>query len=445
MSTSRQPHGAALAALLLLLAWSRGDAARPVRPLTAQVAGAPAALTQDETCATPGSCGAAVAADDDDDESDYDEDSEDDGDDEEGDEDGDGTAGHGDGYGGEDYSYEVYGGDDAYGDYSSANRLYEALVGHYDYEEVNGVGPSSLMQHHLERVHLAQAYPDAWPATLAKMGVYGDGTPAGSKQWIGDHGVQDPGDPTYTSFGRLLDVSATTGYPTPGGSAFGPKVPWLASLIHREALVGEGDVPCRVDLLDDGDTPRPTCLIGHRLEGFVSVRGNAQTLARDEELARQFGVAAHGAFLAGDVMELDFRDQTFDTILANGVLEAVDAWADEAAKPTMDDMDLVLTRLKGLLAPGGVLYVVGTEPWERAEGAGAVYAELRDVLDSVKSVSRRAVGPGEGGGGAPHFVVCAALSMTDAGAGVLRRNYTHVSRVMPCSLGRCRNVRVHWQ
>ena len=139
--------------------------------------GAPAALSDDEQCTTPGSCGANAAMND---EVQYYYDADN-----------------------EDYNYldeiEPYPLDD----------ISEALSSHLD---TNGA-ITTPMKRHLERALLFSRFPFALKTTMARAGNYTDGTPAGSKQWIGNERVQDGEDPTYASFGSLLDISTLAAEP----------------------------------------------------------------------------------------------------------------------------------------------------------------------------------------------------------------------------------------
>ena len=94
-------------------------------------------------------------------------------------------------------------------------------------------------------------------------------------------------DPTYTLFGLLLDVfTLSLSFWLGSTTEFGGKIPWISSLFHHPALVGEEAVPCRVNLLhdyDDGDGN--ACLIDVTLENYVTVRRNEDIRQQQQVLA----------------------------------------------------------------------------------------------------------------------------------------------------------------
>lgn len=190
----------------------------------------------------------------------------------------------------------------------------------------------------------------------------------------------------YPSFGSMLDISSIIASTLAGSTGFGDKIAWIASLINRKLLIGD-ETPCTADQLNSEDVDdAPSCLIGATAENYVSVRGKIE-VARDEKtLATEFGIVSKGNFLVGNIMDLDLGGRKFDTIVANGVLAAVDSDMDSKAK-SMEDMDLVLERLISLLNPGGSLYLIGSAPLDEVEGPGGIGMEVANVLDAAKSLS----------------------------------------------------------
>ena len=61
-------------------------------------------------------------------------------------------------------------------------------------------------------------------------------------------------------------------------------------------------------------------------------------------------------------MDLEFGDQQFDTIVANGALTGED-----------DEVVSIMKKLTSLLNPGGVVFFVGHEPRGKVVGAENVY------------------------------------------------------------------------
>lgn len=388
--------------------------ARAGRPIASR--GAPAQLSSDEPpqgsgstsnasgngnngqCTAPGSCGAASSHDDDYDYYDENDDNEEhykDGDDYEykyGEDGGPSPS--------RSNNLDKDAGRDYVAEYSSVkphrhpHDIYHHLL-EFNEEAYDRSDLTTKMQRHVERLHVQRKYPRALQTTHSRLGNYTDGTKAGTPQWVGDEGAQDPENPTYAGFGRLLDVSSlfssTWWGITDFASSVGGKMAWTASLVHRRALIrefGKGYAPCRTDLLDDYDSESGSaCMLGVDLDAYVNVRDDPGMRMADLEMAAKMGILERGQFRYGHFMNLDFRDDDkFDTIVADMVLAAVDNDMDPNALD-MEDMDLVLEKLMGLLKPGGTLYLVGSEPLLPVEGPGGFYREILEAFEAVTSLS----------------------------------------------------------
>mmetsp|Transcript_19450 Transcript_19450/g.42294 ORF Transcript_19450/g.42294 Transcript_19450/m.42294 type:complete len:820 (-) Transcript_19450:205-2664(-) len=336
-------------AILLLLSCS--SSSLPVSNAARSIA--PVALSGDaEQCTTPGSCGAH--------EDEYDDDDSGDSDDDDEEEDG-------------------------------MNHRFQKHLSHIDPYDHDEIPFPTTMQRHVERTLVASTFPNALPTMLAKAGNYSDGTPAGSSQWVGDEGAQNIESPTYASFGSVLDISSLSSLTWSGGTEFGDAIPWMASLFHRRDIIGEGDSPCRVDLLDDYDVEDDVaCYVGASIDNYVTVRGSEQVKNSEMIQAAEYDILDKGEFLAKSVIHFNeetFGGRKFDTIVAKGVLANVDEYVDSTAMP-MYDQDLILEKLVGCLKPGGTLYLIGSEPLQEVKGPGGVYKDVMDIFDSVKSLSK---------------------------------------------------------
>jgi len=193
------------------------------------------------------------------------------------------------------------------------------------------------------------------------------------------------------SFGSLLDISTKSSGTWSGSTDFGGKIAWIASLLHRQALIddGEDNALCTVGADSDEDDRGP-CLVGATLDSYVSVRGTKVIQKAEMMLAAEFSILDQGDFFTGNIMDLDCSILKFDTVVANGALAAVDHETDPDAIP-MEEMDLVLEKLVSCINPeGGTLWLVGIEEPQKSDqtlAAGAeVYAEITRLYDSVKSL-----------------------------------------------------------
>jgi 2-polyprenyl-3-methyl-5-hydroxy-6-metoxy-1,4-benzoquinol methylase len=80
----------------------------------------------------------------------------------------------------------------------------------------------------------------------------------------------------------------------------------------------------------------------------------------------------------GTILDLEFGNQKFDTIVANGALTGEDS-----------EIVLIMEKLKSLLKPGGVMFFVGHEPPpEKVDGPEKIHNEILQVIESAKRVSR---------------------------------------------------------
>ena len=131
---------------------------------------------------------------------------------------------------------------------------------------------------------------------------------------------------------------------------------------------------------DDTIDDKSNCILGATIEDYVSIRGTADKKQEHMELAAAWDIYDEGQWRAGTILELDFGNQKFDTILGNGMFAAPELML-------QDMSNLVLEKLVSLLKPGGVIFFVGIEPMAKVDGPGAIYHEILDVIDSVKGVS----------------------------------------------------------
>ena len=196
--------------------------------------------------------------------------------------------------------------------HSTTQELRDALVEFYvDYTSTPG-SITSNMQRHVERTHVAK-----------------------NSDKSSNEG--------YISFGSLLDISTISDSTWAGSTDFGVKIPWVASLLNRKELVPKiSGKPCSLDDLSNNNNE---CVIGATVDKYTIVRGNVEEVQQEEmALAAEFGILdkGRGEILFSNVMDLNFPDeQKFDTIVANGVLAAVDTYLDPKSKQ-MEDMDMVL-------------------------------------------------------------------------------------------------------
>ena len=159
----------------------------------------------------------------------------------------------------------------------------------------------------------------------------------------------------------------------------------LSSLIHRKRI-NRGKELCDLSVEEDYDN-KFKCQLPVTVDKFLSIRGNAKDLREEMVDARKYGVLDKGRFFAGNIMEMEVEEK-FDTIIANGLLAAVDVDADASALP-MEDMDIVVERIVSLLEPGGTVYFVGNAVLKQVNGPAAeVYHQILAVADAAKRVSR---------------------------------------------------------
>ena len=118
------------------------------------------------------------------------------------------------------------------------------------------------------------------------------------------------------------------------------------------------------------------------IKDYVCVRGTIDKKYEHMELAASWeilGDKGKGQWRTGKITELEFGNQKFDTIVANGMLAG--------SEKELQDMDLLLQKVVSLLKPGGIIFLIGTEPSKRVEGPENVINEITDVINSVKTVS----------------------------------------------------------
>jgi len=248
----------------------------------------------------------------------------------------------------------------------------------------------------MERLVVQRTYPTALATTLAAAGNYSDGTPAGTGSWLGDVGHNYKSNPSYATFGTILDLSSTN-----KGTA--NTMSWMVSLLHRRDYINATDEtilanefwnepmsPCRVDLLDNTDDDG-TCVIGAEMTSFVSIRDDEGLTRNAAKKAAKLNIANQGEFITGvgsNWLEILSNKallggRKFDTIVVDGILDARD---DDNALPT-HMMDLVLDKVVGYLKPGGLLLVVGKGPEEALyDEPGSVFTTIMSTLDAIKSL-----------------------------------------------------------
>jgi len=260
----------------------------------------------------------------------------------------------------------------------------------------------------LERSHLRTTHPTALHYTLSHSGNYSDSsiTKAGSSQWVGRTlNAQIASDPTYTTFGSLLDIVTSGAH---GGRQ--DTLRWMSTLFHRRELVqyhGEENEdearyikPCRIDLLDDNDEQpfMKQCLLGVAVEEVVSVVSNENVNEEEEEgerkrlwaeeQMRRLGYPSNKVEVVSSLNEVK-EGTLFDTIIVNGLP------VQNNSNGGKEVVDLKLEHvIQTYLKPGGIMYVFGEGPLVNEEysiennGPGEqVFGDILDLLDSVKSLS----------------------------------------------------------
>ena len=216
------------------------------------------------------------------------------------------------------------------------------------------VGVTTLMQRHVERLLIADQFPP------------------GEK-------VEDD---SYATFGSLLDISTEYSASWNGSTEFGGKVSWIGSMFWRKAIIKhENKQPCKTDLSDDYDGSSDSCIHGVTINNYVSVRGNLDKKHEHMELAASWEILGddQAQWRTGKIMDLNFGQQKFDTIVCNGLLAGTEL--------ELQDLDLILKKVTSLLKPGGIIFVIGTEPSRRVNGPENVVNEISDVINSAKTVS----------------------------------------------------------
>ena len=221
------------------------------------------------------------------------------------------------------------------------------------------VGVTTEMQRHVERLLIQDQFPNV------------------------EEAAQDPASLKFATFGSLLDVSTVFSASWGGSTEFGGKVSWIGSMFWRNDIIQhEKLVPCRVDLADDYDGSSDSCIHAVTIKDYVCVRGTIDKKYEHMELAASWeilGDKGKGQWRTGKITELEFGNQKFDTIVANGMLAG--------SEKELQDMDLLLQKVVSLLKPGGIIFLIGTEPSKRVEGPENVINEITDVINSVKTVS----------------------------------------------------------
>jgi hypothetical protein len=257
--------------------------------------------------------------------------------------------------------YKIPGEDPAFLRYLSNLEVYEVpemrqALGEILEEMEAGVGGiTTLMQRHVERTLIQHQFPN------------GGGGGSSIK---------------YANFGSLLDVSTAYSVSWNGSTEFGGKPSWVASIFYRKDILKyEKSKPCRVDLKDDYDPDvgdDECCLLGVTIKDFVGIRPSRQKKEEHMELSAYWDILDHGEWKMGTILDLEFGNQKFDTIVANGALTGEDS-----------EIVLIMKKLKSLLKPGGVMFFVGHEPPpEKVDGPEKIHNEILQVIESAKRVSR---------------------------------------------------------
>ena len=230
--------------------------------------------------------------------------------------------------------------------------------------EINeNVGITTVMQRHVERLLIQDQYPN------------------------NNEENETPQEDKYATFGSLLDISTAFSVSWGGSTEFGGKVSWIGSMFWRKDIIenekkkekSQHDI-CRTDLTNDYDKEnKKSCIHGITIDNYVSVRPTPDKKHEHMELAASWEILGDkGTWRTGKIMDLKFGNQKFDTIVANGMIAGSDY--------ELQDMDLLLEKVVSLLKPGGVLFVIGTEPSKRVEGPNNIYNEIMDVINSVKKL-----------------------------------------------------------
>lgn len=261
--------------------------------------------------------------------------------------------------------YKIPGEDPAFLRYLSNLEVYEVpemrqALGEILEEMESGVGGiTTLMQRHVERTLIQHQFPNG-----------SGGSSGGSSSSV-----------KYANFGSLLDVSTAYSVSWNGSTEFGGKPSWVASIFYRKDILKyEKSKPCRVDLKDDYDPEvgdDECCLLGVTIEDFVGVRPSRQKKEEHMELSAYWDILDHGKWRMGTILDLEFGNQKFDTIVANGALTGEDS-----------EIVSIMEKLKSLLKPGGVVFFVGHEPPpEKVDGPEKIHNEILQVIESAKRVS----------------------------------------------------------
>lgn len=224
--------------------------------------------------------------------------------------------------------------------------------------------------------------------SLVEYQVYPTGTVTSTMQRYVERSLLAQSPPqesgSYVSFGSLLDLSSVYSFTWSGSTAFNGKVGWMSSLIHRKDI-NSGKELCDLSLEEDYKN-KFRCQLPVTVDKFLSIRGFSKDLREEMEEAKEYGVLDKGKFFVGNIMELQL-DEKFDTIIANGLLAAVDKDTDASALP-MEDMDIIVERIVSLLKPGGAVYFIGNAVLKQVnKPAAEVYHQILAVADAAKRLS----------------------------------------------------------
>jgi len=262
------------------------------------------------------------------------------------------------------FMYDIPGEDPAFLQYLSSLEIYEipemreALEQILAEMEVHSGGITTLMQRHVERTLIQHQFPTG-----------------------GSADDDDTNKNLYATFGSLLDVSTDYSVSWNGSTEFGGKPSWVASIFYRkDILQHEQSQPCRLDLKDDYDAKvgdDECCLLGVTIQDYVGIRPTKEKKEEHMILSAYWDILDHGQWKVGNVMNLEFGNQKFDTIVANGSLTGED-----------DEVVVIMEKLTSLLNPGGVVFFVGIEPpGGKVDGPEKLYLEILREIEAAKRVS----------------------------------------------------------
>lgn len=260
-------------------------------------------------------------------------------------------------FGSHDFMYDIPGEDPGFLQYLSSLEIYEvpemreALEQILAEMEVDVGGITTLMQRHVERTLIQHQFPEGGEDTNK-----------------------------YATFGSLLDVSTDYSVSWNGSTEFGGKPSWVASIFYRKDIIQyEDSKPCRVDLKDDYDAELgddECCLLGVTIDDYVGIRPSKEKKEEHMILSAYWDILDHGQWRVGSVMNLEFGNRKFDTIVANGALTGED-----------DEVVAIMEKFTSLLNPGGIVFFVGIEPIGQVDGPEKLYNEILREIESAKRVS----------------------------------------------------------